>query len=128
MGYILQVSVWENNDQLTTMEGFHLGQFITNTFEFPTAPSKPYPSTILTELFTFEVKKLDQFTVGINFSLTDLSVVGEPAIERYFPISSSVAAGEDVEFTLNGIQQEHKYSFHVSYVSQFGEGPNSEES
>merc|ERR1711936_948849 len=86
-GYILQVSILENNDELSTMEGFHLGQLITNTFEFPTAPEKPYPSTILSAFFTFKVKKVDQFTVWIKLPLTDLSVVDEPAIERYFPIS-----------------------------------------
>merc|ERR1711936_1186258 len=59
-GYILQVSILENNDEITTVDGFHLGQFITNTFEFPTAPDKPYPSTILSAFFTFKVKKLDQ--------------------------------------------------------------------
>jgi len=127
-GYILQVSILENNDELTTMEGFHLGQFITNTFEFPTAPDKPYPSTILSAFFTFKVKKMDQFTLGIMCTLTDLSVVDEPFIERYFPISSSVAAGDDVKFTFNGIQQQHNYSFHVAYVTQFGGGPTSEES
>ena len=57
-----------------------------------------------------------------------LDVENDTIFGREFRFSSSSLAGEEVEIVFEDIQPCKMYSFHVTYLTEFGYGPPSQES
>jgi len=128
-GYLLKISPYSETQQYS-MTAYYKGQLVTgsdgsHSFDVPKPPSNtPVASQITHNGFTFNIKKLNAFTIGVRVFITN--IIEDKVREQDILFPADAMVNEDIEIEINKLELYKEYSFYVKYLTEVGTSPPSQ--
>jgi len=121
-GYMINCQPIDESDEPTQMIAFNNGKNISNAYEVPPAPATPSIKDISYNSFSFNVKRFNEFTMGVQITIKD--VFEETEMTQPFDWPNDM--GEEVDILVSkNIQPATVYSIVIQYTTEVGFGPKS---